>query len=76
LNGSLKIAGRFNIYSLLVNYAIIYKPDFAQESPAAALQPTYRWLLARTAPKCGPEEQGISRKQERSEQDGFPNHQQ
>jgi isoleucyl-tRNA synthetase len=47
---SRKIADLWNIYAFLVNYAIIDKPDFSQDVPAATLQPTDRWLLARTAP--------------------------
>jgi len=47
---SRKIADLWNIYAFLVNYAILDKPDLSQPVPAATLQVTDRWLLARTAP--------------------------
>ena len=44
-----KIADLWNIYTFLVNYAIIDQPDLSQPVPAEHLQVTDRWLLARTA---------------------------
>jgi isoleucyl-tRNA synthetase len=45
-----KVADLWNIYAFLVNYAIIDKPDVTQAVPSEALQPTDRWLMARTVP--------------------------
>ena len=44
-----KIADLWNIYTFLVNYAIIDQPDLSKPAPADTLQVTDRWLLARTA---------------------------
>ncbi len=44
-----KIADLWNIYTFLVNYAIIDQPDLSKPVDADALQVTDRWLRARTA---------------------------
>jgi isoleucyl-tRNA synthetase len=44
-----KIADLWNIYTFLVNYAIIDRPDLSKPVPAESLQVTDRWLRARTA---------------------------
>ena len=44
-----KIADLWNIYSFLVNYAIVDQPDLSAAVPPESLQVTDRWLLARTA---------------------------
>ena len=44
-----KIADLWNIYTFLVNYAIIDRPDLSRPLPTQTLQVTDRWLLARTA---------------------------
>ena len=44
-----KIADLWNIYTFLVNYAIIDQPDLSKPVAPETLQVTDRWLLARTA---------------------------
>ncbi len=44
-----KIADLWNIYSFLVNYAIVDQPDLSQPPAPESLLVTDRWLLARTA---------------------------
>ncbi len=44
-----KIADLWNIYTFLVNYAIIDQPDLSKPAAAGTLQVTDRWLRARTA---------------------------